>query len=45
MSDGVDGAAGTLRTVADATERAMGRLSAAERRVARALLATTPAPG
>jgi len=45
MSDGVDGAAGGLRTVADATERAMGRLSAAERRVARALLADYPSAG
>jgi DNA-binding MurR/RpiR family transcriptional regulator len=36
---------GRPRTVADATERAMGRLSAAERRVARALLADYPSAG
>ena len=42
MSDGVDG---RLVTVADVTERAMGRLSAAERRVARALLADYPSAG
>ena len=45
MSDRGDGVADRPWTVADAAERAMGRLSAAERRVARALLADYPSAG